>query len=404
MRHMTKEALRGSAAIITKGEDDEPMALITKSLDELKKTVDDRLKKVEGGAELTALMDRLAEVEKKANRPGGAPDDKAQADIEGKALRSLLATGTFGEHKAAVSTIDADGGYFVLPTIDSTIRNMLLDVSPMRMLAEVVTVSTATYERYYSTGNRGAAWVAETTTRPQDTARPELIKHAYGVMEMYAAPAATRHLLEDASFDVPGWFTTWTANDFAVTEGEAFMSGDGTGNKPRGLATYTRVATADATRAWGEMQYVPAGHATAPTDENWTDALITIILTLHQRFRPGAYWLMNTATLIRIKKIKDTAKRLMWSADGHLGESPLGGYLLGFPIAIDENMPDIGENTYPIAFGNFKSGYVIVDRQGTRIVRDEVTRKGTTLFDTYKRTGGGLGDSRAIKWIKIATS
>lgn len=390
-----------------KGDDDDPMGVVNKALAALSQKVDDELKKAALGADLKALQDAVAELQKKANRPAlpGVPDEE-QKQLEAKAFRELLKTGGFGEFKAAVSTIDPEGGYFVLPTIDTTIRNMLLDVSPMRRLASVVSISTATYERFYSSGNRGAQKVFETSTRPQDTARPRLIKNSYGVVEYYAAPAATRHLLEDAAFDVAGWFNTWVANDFAVSEGEDFLigTGDGLTTGPRGLTTYTRVATADATRAWGEMQYVPGGHASAPTDENWTDALITAVLTLHARFRPGASWLMNTATLIRIKKIKDTNKRMMWSADGHLGESPLGGYLLGFPIEIDENMPDIGENTYPVAFGNFKEGYIVVDRQGTRIVRDEVTVKGTTLFDTYKRVGGALGDSRAIKWIKIATA
>ena len=250
MRFHDKMALLASSAqIVRKGDDDDPIALVTKSLEDLQKALDERLKKVEGGAELKALMDRLAEVEKKANRPGGAGNADAQAEVERKALASFVRTGSDVEIKAAVSSSDPDGGYFILPTVDLAIRNLLADISPLRALAEVVSITGSTYERFYSTGNRGAQWVGETQTRPQDTARPELIKHAYGVHELYAAPAGTRQLFEDASIDIASWFNTWTANDFAVTEGEAFLGGNGVNGKPRGLNTYTRVATADASRA-----------------------------------------------------------------------------------------------------------------------------------------------------------
>lgn len=313
MRHVTKEALLAGAAIIRKGDEPDPVSIVTKALDDLTKSVDERLKKLETKGEpdkkpdnkkdeidVKAMADRLAELEKKANRPGGSGTGAAdqQVEAERKALASYVRTGSDLEIKQAVSSSDPDGGYFILPTVDYTIRNLLKDISPLRQLAEVVSISGNTYERFYSTAGTGAQWVGETDQRPQDTARPSLIKHSYGVMEMYAAPAGSRQLFEDASIDIASWFTTWAVNDFAVTEGTSFLLGDGVGGKPRGLATYPIVATADATRSWGEMQYLPAGHASAPTDENWAKALIKTVLTLHPKYRPGAAWLMNNNTLM----------------------------------------------------------------------------------------------------------
>lgn len=386
--------------------DADPVEVVTKAMADLTKSVDDRFKALEtksDAPEVKALADRLDKLEAKGNRPGVKAGDE-QKEIETKALASLLRTGNDAELKAAASDNAVDGGWLVVPTLDLTIRNQLKDVSPLRQLAEVVSIGGSTLERHYSTGASGAQWVGEKDTRPQDTARPNLIKHSYGVMEMYAAPAGTRQLFEDAAIDIASWFTTWAVNDFAVTEGVAFLNGDGVNGKPRGLATYPRVATADATRAWGELQYLPAGHASAPTDDNWAKALVKTVLTLHPRFRPGSAWLMNNATLIRIREIQDSNKRFMWSDHGNLSESPESGTLLGYPVHIDNNMDDIGADKFPIAFGNFVQGYVIVDRHGIRIVRDEVSQKGTILLDTYKRVGGGLGNSNAIKWVKVATS
>lgn len=405
MQHVMKEALRGSAAIIRKGDDEDPINIVTKSIEEMQKTVDERLKKVEGGTELKALMDRLADLEKKANRPGGAADQNEAAEIERKALATLLRTGLDADIKAASSDSDPAGGYFVMPTIDMSVRELMTDLSPLRGLAEVVTISTDRYERFYSMGARGAQWVAERDSRPQDTARPELIKHSYPVSELYAAPAATRHLLDDAATDIAGWLIRNATHDFAETEGEAFLTGTGVDGIPRGLLDYPTLATKDFTRAWGNYQYIPAGHASAPTDANLVTACISIVSKLRKPYKGNARWLMNSTTAARLMGIMDENGRRLWAPTGNLIEG-VEHPLLGYQVEIDEGMPDIadGAGAFPIAFGDFRQGYVIVDRQGIRINRDELTVKGRVIFDTYKRVGGGAGDFNAIKFIKIAAS
>lgn len=412
MQHVMKNALRGSVALIRKGEEDDPVSLITKSLEDLQKAVDERLKKVEGGAELKALMDRLADLEKKGNRPGTKTDKDEQAEIERKALSSLLRSGMSSaieeaggafESKAASSDSDPAGGYFVLPTVDRTIRNLMTDLSPLRGLAEVVTISTDRYERFYGFGKRGAQWVSERDDRPQDTARPELKKASYGVAELYAAPAATRHLLDDAATDIASWLINNATHDFEETEGEAFHSGDGIDGRPTGLLTYPTTNEKDFTRAWGKFQYVPAGHASAPTDANLTTSLIKLVSSLRKGYKPGAVFLMNSNTAVRLRTIVDANGRFLWAPTGNLIEG-VEHPLLGYRVEIDELMPDIGADALAIAFGDIKQGYVIVDRQGVRIVRDELTQKGRVIFDTYKRVGGGAGDFNAIKFLKIAAA
>ncbi|MBN9468988.1 MAG: phage major capsid protein [Bosea sp.] len=350
------------------------------------------------------LQSRIDELEVRDQRGGAGATADATADTERRALASFIRTGEDTEIRAASSDNDTAGGFFILPTVDSTIRNLLADVSPIRSLAEVVTIGGNTYERFYSTGNRGAQWVGEKSARPQDTARPELIKHSYGVAEMYAAPATTRHLAEDASFDVAGWFQTWVANDFALTEGDAFWNGDGIDGKPKGLLTYPIVADADATRAWGSTQYVPAGHASAPDDDTLAKALVKLVLTLHPRFRGNARMLVNSATYIRFRQLQDTAKRFLWAATGNLVEDAENGSILGYPVVIDDHLQDIGANNIIAAFGDFGQAYVVVDRHGLRVERDAVTTKGAILYDTYSRVGGGLGDSRAVKFLKVSAT
>ncbi|MEQ8444870.1 MAG: phage major capsid protein [Pelagibacterium sp.] len=355
---------------------------------------------------LAAMQTRMDELEISTQRVPATPrGESEQRDIELRALASFIRTGDDTEIRSAVSSNNADGGYFILPTVDSTIRNMLEDVSPIRSLAENVTISGNTYERFYSTGNRGAQWVAEQTERPQDTGTPKLIKHSYGVRELYAAPTATRQLVDDASFDVAGWFNQWVANDMALAEGEAFWTGDGVDGKPRGILTHPIVATADATRDWGSIQYIPAGHASAPTDDNLAKALVALVLTLHRRY--GNRRLVTTsANYIRFRQLQDTAKRFLWAATGNLLESAENGSILGVPVVIDESLDDIevGAGANIAAVADFSQAYVVVNRHGLRVERDAVTKKGWITYDSYMRVGGGLGDSRAIKVLKIAAA
>jgi len=362
---------------------------------------------------ITKIGERLDKIELRLNRPNAANDNSANDNkLELKALASLIRTGTSDEiktvggsfeTKAASSDSDPAGGYFVLPTVDMTIRTLLTDLSPLRGLAEVVTISSDHYERFYSKGKRGAQWVSERDDRPQDTSRPELIKHSYGVSELYAAPAATRHLLDDASVDVASWLINNATHDFSETEGEAFLDGDGVDGRPTGLLAYETTSEKDFTRAWGKFQYVPAGHASAPTDANLTAALIKLVATLRKPYKGNATFLMNSNTAVRLRTIVDGNGRYLWAPTGNLIEG-VEHPLLGYRVEIEEGMPDIGANAHSIAFGDFRQGYVIVDRAGVRVTRDEITQKGRVLFDTYKRVGGGAGDFNAIKFLKVAVA
>lgn len=279
----------------------------------------------------------------------------------------------------------------------------MTDLSVLRSLAEVVSISTDKYERFYSMGKRGAQWVAERDDRPQNTARPDLIKQSYPVSELYAAPVATRHLLDDAATDIASWLINNAVHDFDETEGEAFWRGDGVEGKPRGLLDYGTAPEKDFARVWGKHQYIPAGHASAPTDDMLTASLIKLVSALRRPYKGNARFVMNSNTAVRIRTIKDGDGRFLWAPTGNLIDG-IEHPLLGYSVEIDESMPDIAAGTTPIAFGDFRQGYVIVDRQGVRINRDELTQKGRVVFDVYKRVGGGAGDFNAIKFLKIAAA
>jgi len=317
----------------------------------------------------------------------------------------VAAVGSTGLQARSMSTdSDPDGGWTVPKQVDQVIQNQMILISPMRRLASIVSVSTAEYERMINRRGANSGWVGEREDRPS-TDSPFLgsIKPPMG--EIYAQPEITQRLLDDSAFDLNAFLSENVSDEFALQEGATFVSGDGV-NKPRGLLSYDIVSTVDTSRAFGALQYTASGVAAALSDSsnNGIDALINLVHSVKSSYRAGSGvgWLMNASTAAVIRKLKTATEKIyLWQPATIEGQPDK---LLGYPIYEDENMPDIGAGQYPIAFGNFQKGYVIVDRHELRLLRDPYTKKGWVKFYFTKRVGGSLTDSNAIKLLKIATS
>lgn len=304
------------------------------------------------------------------------------------------------ELKALSAGTDPDGGYMITPDMDRNISRVVSEVSPIRAIANVITTSSSAVKRLINVGGTGSGWVGETEARPQtDTAN--LRERTYPVMELYAMPAATQTLLDDASFDVEAWLADEVQIEFAEQEGAAFVMGDGVA-KPRGfIGGYNPVLDTAFTEAGGAPGYVRTGAAAdflSVADGDEENNLIDLVYSLKSAYRANARFVMNRATIGRVRKFRDADGRAYWQQSTIAGEPST---LLGYPVMEAEDMPDIGANAFPVAFGDFNRGYQIVDRFGTRILRDPYTAKPFVLFYTTKRVGGGIRMAEAIKLLKM---
>jgi HK97 family phage major capsid protein len=344
-------------------------------------------------AELEA---RLAEVETKANRPGGSfaiqSSEPGLIGAEVKKLIQFFETGEGLDRKGITSTGTGAAGGFALPeVIDTTIMDQLRSISPIRQIARVVSVTSSDYKALVGLGGVATVWNAETTDRSAETASPTMAEVAPTHGELWAKPEISQWALDDLIIGPENWLQTNVTDTFAQAEGTAFVSGDGT-NKPTGfLAGPTPVVTADAGRAFGA--------ATASVSP--ADCLINMIYTLKAGYRVNGRWVMNSQTAGTVRKFKDLEGRFLWTDPLAEGQPAL---LLGYPVTIAEDMPDIGANTFPIAFGDFQRGYIIADRVGIRIIRDEVTKPGFVRYLIGKRVAGKLLDTNAIKLLKMAAT
>lgn len=340
---------------------------------------------------------------------GGGGGNAAEFKAEGEWLRKYIATGNktgfmgLDEAKGMSVGSDPEGGYSVLPHFSPEMTKTIFQSSPMRQYARVVTISTDAFEEISDRDEVEANWVGETASRPE-TEAADIGKLNIPVHEIYAMPKVTQKLLDDSMIDIGSWLTEKGGDQFARKEATAFVTGTGIA-KPRGFADYSTVATGDATRAWGVLQHVATGHAStflAPTTSvSPADCLIDLQTSLKAGYRKDAVWMMNSATAGIVRKFKNAEGAYIWQQSMLSGQPDL---LLGYPVAPAEDMADVGANALPIAFGNFKRGYTIVQRQGLKLMRDPFTSKPHVLFYMTHRVGGDVNNFEAIKMLKVATS
>lgn len=296
-------------------------------------------------------------------------------------------------HAAMSGGSASDGGYLAPIEWDRKVLQKLAVVSPVRRLADVIVTGVRGYSTVWNGGSWGSGWVGETASRP-GTSTPTLSPLEFMAGEIYANPAITANLLDDADFNVEEWLTDQLSTEFAKQEGIAFISGDGV-NKPNGLLTYVTGGSAEAKHPGGAIEVVNSGAAATLT----ADGLIDFTFKLPAPYRQGASWLMASTTAASVRKLKDGQNNYLFEPSYQKGQPDM---LLGYPVEIDENMPAIGAGNIPVVFGNFKVGYVVNDRSGVRILRDPYTNKPYVNFYTTKRVGGGVRDPNAFKALKIS--
>lgn len=363
----------------------EKMERINRALDEQKRRVDE-----------LALKGRRPPLGTETGaRPGAAREHKAAFDAyvrqgETAGLRQV-------EHKALSVASDPDGGYLVPEETEREIGRRLADLSPIRAISGVRQVSGTVYKKPFATTGAATGWVGETDARPQ-TATPNLAELQFPTMELYAMPAATATLLDDAAVDIDQWIAEEVQAAFAEQEGTAFVTGDGD-NKPTGFLSYTQVD--NGSWAWEKIGYLATGVDGDFAAEAPSDRLIDLVYALRAPYRANAHWVMNRSTQAEIRKIKDDDGNYIWLPSSRPGGNAM---LMGFPVAESEDMPDIGSDATAIAFGDFRRGYLIVDRLGVRVLRDPYTAKPYVLFYTTKRVGGGVQDFDAVKLLKFGVS
>ena len=366
-------------------------------MSEFKGFQDDIQRKLKQTEERLTMMDRKSHITARPPLSGGAdlgaPHKKAFSAYlrhgDDDALRGIEIEG-----KALSTAINSDGGFLVDPQTAENVKSVLASAASIRAVASVVNVEATSFDVLVDHTDVGAGWATE-TGGVAETDTPQIDRISIPLHELAALPKASQRLLDDSAFDVEGWLATRIADKFARAEAAAFVSGDGI-DKPKGILTHTKVA--NDTWSWGSLGYVATG---AAGDIGNGDAVVDLVYALGARYRANASFVMNSKTAGLIRKLKDADGRFLWS-DGLAAGEP--ARLLGYPVLVTEDMPDVATDAFAIAFGDFRAGYTIAERPDLRVLRDPFSAKPHVLFYATKRVGGDVSDFAAIKLLKFGTA
>jgi HK97 family phage major capsid protein len=273
-------------------------------------------------------------------------------------------------------------------------------MSPVRSVADVRTIDTPNYRMLVNLRGTGSGWVGETATRTV-TNTPTLESITPPLGTVYALAEVTEELIDDFASNFEQFLTLDVSEHLADQESDAFINGNGT-DKPEGFLARTIVASGDATRTFGDLQYIPTG-AAATLGTDLPGKLLAMVFAMKAGYRQnaGAAFMANTAVIEALGGLKDMDNRPLFYPSLREGTP---GTLLGFPLVEAEHMPGVASGTFPIAFGNWKRGYTVTDRTGLRVLRDPYSKKGSVQFYVNKRVGGAVRNSDAIKVLKVAST
>lgn len=346
--------------------------------------------------ELQAAVDKQAK-DVAALRLNGAGDENIIGEIkpDPEYVGAFRAHMRKGDVQAALNKgADAEGGFLAPVEWDRTITGKLKESSPIRENATVQTISTAGFRKVFNDRAIGSGWVGETASRPA-TGTPGFNALDFIPGELYANPQATQQMLDDAAVDLEQWLASEVEDEFSRQENIAFLSGDGV-NKPFGLLTYATGAANAAKHPFGAIKLKNSGAAAAFTDP---DKLIDLIYDLPAKYRANAKFFMNRLTQGTARKLKDGDGNYLWQPSYQLGQPAT---LAGHELVELPDLPDIAANAIAGLFGDMKATYLVVDRLGIRVIRDNLTNKPYVGFYTVKRVGGGVQNPEAMRGLKIA--
>ncbi|WP_242217256.1 phage major capsid protein [Shinella zoogloeoides] len=369
--------------------DNDPLAVATAAVEELRTAAEQR--HTAHQTEVRGLTDRIAQLETRLSRPGSQQEQRNEPAPEQRAFVNYLRRGEHGlsaeEVRAMTVATDSAGGFLVPENFVAELLKGIVQFSPIRQYARVMTIAGADVTMPKRTGTMTAAWVGETADRTGTQATYDQVKLTPFEAACYID--ISNQLLEDAAFDLASEVAFDGAEEFGRLEGAAFVAGDGTG-KPKGILADTSIAT------------IATGNAstlgTAPADK-----LIDAFYALPAPYRASATWGMNSNTLAAVRKLKDGQGNFLWQPGLAAGQPET---ILGRPVAELPDMPDVAANALPIVFGDFAQGYRIVDRVSLALLRDpfSLATKGQTRFHLRRRVGGGVVKPDAFKLIKVATA
>jgi len=352
----------------------------------------DLVTKLDGS--IANIEKKMEEMELKMNRPGFGGDNGGdpKSELEVKAHADFLRKGinelTLEEKATMTVADDTTGGYLASEEMTNEIIKADVEISPIRSVAGIRTTASKSVLMPRRKTTPTALWKGETQTAEETNS-------TYGLErvtpeKLTAVIVITNEDLEDSDFNLEQEIISDAREQFEKAEGAAFVVGDGD-NKPDGFLQDADVLTVESA-AVGVLD---------------GDDLLSLFYKVKTSYAmsANAAFLMNRTTLGIVRKLKDEQGAYLFSPAGTFADKPYGT-INNVRVIEAHDMPDIANGSTPVAFGDWKRGYKIIDRKEISILRDQYTRakQGEIEFVLHKRVSGKVVLPEALVKLVIKSS
>ncbi|HLP66761.1 MAG TPA: phage major capsid protein [Rhizobium sp.] len=346
-----------------------------------------------------AMQEQMDQVEKILNRPRPGREGQEEDAEYLNAFEHCLRRAPDRREAAHVDLMnkrrnalvkgdDAGAGYLLAPPdVNREIIKDIIEMSPMRSLATVRSIGGESLKQPKRTATAGAATRVGEVQPRTNTGDPTYGMNTIMAPELFARAEISLQMLEDTDYDLIGELRSEFVDQFVVKENSEFVGGSAAANQAEGFLIASGV---------GETV---SGNATTITG----DGLINFWASLKTGYAARAVMTLNRKTIAEVRKLKDGNGQYLWTPGiaGSIPNTIVGANYVEFP-----DMPDIAAGAYPIAYGDFRRAYVIVDRIMLAFQPDYTTGadNGVVVFRGRKRVGGGVRQPDALKKLKIAAA
>lgn len=278
------------------------------------------------------------------------------------------------------------GGFLATPNemVKSILANVV-EMSPIRALANVIQTSAPGVDWPKRTGVFSAYRTAEIGTRTETTGL------LFGLEkipadEMYALVKVSKQNIEDSGFPLESYIIAQAAEQFGVLEGTEGISGTGAAGQMEGILTNPDIT--------GFTGVTTSGKILA-------DDIKQLFYALKDFYARSATWIWRRSSTLAISLLKNaTTGDYMWQPGLKDGS---GATVLGRPYVECPDMPAEAASAKAVAFGDFKRGYLIVDRLGMETQRliEKYAEVGQVGLLFRRRVGGQVVLPEAIKILTL---
>jgi HK97 family phage major capsid protein len=322
---------------------------------------------------------RLDVLEAEMSRSAQSSKTNFRETDEYKALQAYVMEGQV-DRKTLRTDSDANGGFLVPSAMDNMITKKITEVSNIRSIARVRTISskslsvpkratipTAAYEGELETGTDSNSTYEEETLTPY--------------RQTFSTPISM-DMLMDSAFNMEAEIMGDAAEAFAKGEGTGFVLGTGV-KQPEGFLVNAELIAA----------------ARESSTSAQIDAKDVILLTGDLKVGYDPVYVMNRRTLAYLRTLVSTDGNFLWQPGMN---GAVANTLNGFQYVLADDMPDMASSSLSIAFGDFRRGYLITDRTGLVVIRDEYTlkKKAAVEFTMMRWNTGQVVVPEAIKLLK----